>query len=177
MRKYKHAFFLNPYIESNATSSMMLFPPIGLEYVATSAKGLADKITLLDLRYENELSDTDKLLDFIKSNRVDIICVSISWDRQYEEICRLLCRMPKEIPLVVGGYKATEKTDELLKSCPAIDIVVRGEGEETIQDILNGLPLETIAGISYREGGRIIHNPNRPFPDVNALHAPDRSLR
>jgi len=33
--KYNHALFLNPYIESIASNNMMLFPPTGLEYVAT----------------------------------------------------------------------------------------------------------------------------------------------
>ena len=116
---------------------MMLFPPTGLEYVATSAKGLVNKITLLDLRHEKDLSDTEKLLAFI-SGQIDILCVSIGWDRQFDEICQMLNRVPDNIPLVVGGYKATEKVEELFKTCPAIDIIVRGEGEETIREILQG---------------------------------------
>ena len=156
---------------------MMLFPPIGLEYVAASAKGLVDKITLLDLRYEDELSaGPDKLLDFI-AGQTDVVCVGIGWDRQFEEICSLLNRMPPGKLLVVGGYKATEKTEELFKTCPAINIVVRGEGEETIQEILKGAPLKSILGISYRQNGNVIHNPNRPFPGLDSLAAPDRSLR
>lgn len=174
--KYKHALFLNPYIESNATNTMMLFPAVGLEYVATSAKGIVDKITLLDLRFERELCDTDKLLNFI-SKQIDIICVSIGWDRQFEEICQLLNRMPANIPLVVGGYKATEKVEELFKSCPTINIIVRGEGEETIQEILKGNDLKDILGISYRKNGQVMHNANRPFPDVDRVAVPDRSLR
>ena len=174
--KYKHALFLNPYIERSATNTMMLFPSIGVEYVATSVKGLVDKITLLDLRYEKDFSDTDKLLEFI-SNSIDIICVSIGWDRQFEEICHLLNRMPDNIPLVVGGYKATEKVDELFKVCPTIDIIVRGEGEETIREIFSGVALKDILGASYREGNRVLHNPNRPLPDINSLIAPDRTLR
>ncbi len=174
--KYNHALFLNPYIESSANSTMMLFPPTGLEYVAASAKGLVDKITLLDLRYERDLSDSDRLLDFI-TGHIDIICVSIGWDRQFEEICQLLNRMPARIPLVVGGYKATEKVEELFKRCPTIDIIVRGEGEETIKEILKGSSLKDISGISYRENGKIAHNPNRAFPDVDTLVPPDRSLR
>lgn len=154
----------------------MLFPPVGLEYVASSAKGLVEEITLLDLRYEKDLSDTDKLLEFI-SGRFDIICVAIGWDRQFEEICRLLNRMPHNIPLVVGGYKATEKVNELLKECPGVDIVVRGEGEETIQEILKGMPHKDILGISYRQNGSILHNRNRRLPDIDTLRAPDRSLR
>jgi len=155
---------------------MMLFPPTGLEYVAASAKSLVDKITLLDLKYERDLSDTEKLLAFI-SSQIDILCVSIGWDRQFDEICQMLNRVPDNIPLVVGGYKATEKVEELFKTCPTIDIIVRGEGEETIKEILKGNPPKDVQGISYRENGKIVHNPTRSPPDVDTLGAPDRSLR
>jgi len=174
--KYKHALFLNPYIENTATSVMGLFPPTGLEYVASSAKGFADKITLLDLRYETELCDSAKLIDFIQS-QIDIICVSVGWDRQFEKICELLNLMPDNMPLVVGGYKATVEVEELFRACPRIDIIVRGEGEETIKEILKGVPRENILGISYRNGQGIVHNANRSLPDVDIMGSPDRSLR
>ncbi len=174
--KYKHALFLNPYIENHATSVMKLFPPTGLEYVAASAKKYVEKITLLDLRYEKELSNPVNLFEFIRDS-VDIICVSIGWDRQFKEICGLLSCMPENIPLIVGGYKATEMTEELFKTCQPIKIIVRGEGEETIKEILKGTPLEKILGISYRKDGKIIHNPNRPLPPVDTIPPPDRTLR
>ncbi|MDP3789536.1 MAG: radical SAM protein [Candidatus Omnitrophota bacterium] len=155
---------------------MKLFPPTGIEYVATSAKGLADKITLLDLRYEKELSDTEKLLNFIRSE-IDIICVSVGWDRQLEEVKGLLRRMPAGIPLIVGGYKATEQVEELFRDCPNIDVIVRGEGEESMKEILERKPLDTILGVSYKENGKVIHNKHRPLPNVDTLSYPDRSLR
>ena len=155
---------------------MMLFPPTGLEYVATSAKGLVNKITLMDLRYEPDLSDTEKFIAYI-SKQIDILCVSIGWDRQFDEICLMLNRVPDNITLVVGGYTATEKVEELFKRCPTIDIIVRGEGEETIREILKDNPLKDILGISYRENDLIKDNPNRPFPNVDILDAPDRTLR
>lgn len=174
--KYKHALFLNPYIENTSTTAMSMFPPTGLEYIATSAKDLVDKLTLLDLRHEKELCDPAKLVDFIQKE-IDIICVTISWNRYFEEICQLLNLMPENISLVVGGYKATERVEEIFNNCPKVDIIVRGEGEETIKDIMKDLPLESILGISYRKDGKVIHNKNRPLPDVNAIEAPDRSLR
>ncbi|MBF0522258.1 MAG: B12-binding domain-containing radical SAM protein [Candidatus Omnitrophica bacterium] len=155
---------------------MMLFPPTGLEYVATSAKGLVDKITLLDLRYEKSLSDPKKLQDFIK-NQIDIVFVSVGWNRQLDEIFELLSGLPENIPLIVGGYTATEKVEEFFKTCSRIDIIVRGEGEKTVQDILSSMALKDILGISYRDGGNIFHNPNRPLLDVNEFAAPDRALR
>jgi radical SAM superfamily enzyme YgiQ (UPF0313 family) len=174
--KYNHALFLNPYIESTATSVMGLFPPTGLEYVATSAKDLVGKVTLLDLRYEKDFCNVNKLLDFIHKE-IDIICVSIGWDRQFKEICDLLNLMPDNIPLVIGGYKATEQVEKLFEICPKVDIIVRGEGEETIKEIVSGVSPENILGISYKVNGKIIHNGHRPLPNVNSIASPDRSLR
>ena len=175
--KYKHALFLNPYIENTATSIMGLFPPTGLEYVATSVKDLTDKLTLLDLRYEDDLQRVPALLDFIKEKKIDIICVAVGWDRQYKEICELLNKMPKDIPLIVGGYKATEEAAELFNICPTITAIVRGEGEDTIQEIFKGISFKDILGLSYRDNETIVHNANRPLGDVNKIAAPDRSLR
>ena len=176
--KYKHALFLNPYIahKSDTRSIMEIFPPTGLEYVAASAKDLVGKLTLIDLRYEETLSDINKLVDFIRKE-IDVICISIGWNRQLDEIYSLLNLIPDDIPLIVGGYTATEITEDLFKICPKIDIIVRGEGEETIREIFKGAPLENILGVSYRKNSEIIHNANRPLPDVNTVAAPDRSLR
>lgn len=174
--KYKHALFLNPYIVQSSSTAMSFFPPTGLEYVATSAKDLVGKLTLLDMRYEKDLCDIGKLMDFIKKD-IDLICVTITWNRHFDQICDLLNQMPDGIPIVVGGYKATEKVEEIFKRCPKVGIIVRGEGEETIRDIVKGMLLEDILGISYRKNGKIIHNKNRALPDVNAMQSPDRSLR
>lgn len=174
--KYKHVLFLNPYVGNSASTAMSMFPPTGLEYVATSAKWLVDKLTLLDSRYSKDLCDTDKLLDFIK-REIDLIGVSVTWNNDFEKVCSLLNLMPDNIPLIVGGYKATECVEEIFKNCPKVDIIVRGEGEETIKDILNCEPYENILGISYRKDGTIVHNKNRPLPDINTITPPDRSLR
>jgi magnesium-protoporphyrin IX monomethyl ester (oxidative) cyclase len=85
--------------------------------------------------------------------------------------------MPDEIPLIVGGHKATEEVEEIFENCPKVDIVIRGEGEESIKEVLNGVPLESILGVSFRKDGKVIHNANRPLPDVNKLASPDRSIR
>ncbi len=175
--KFKHALFLNPYVENTATSIMGLFPSTGLEYVATSVKGLVDKLTLLDLRYEKDLADPAKLIQFIKSEAIDVVCVNIGWDRQFKEICELLNKLPEDLTIIAGGYKATEQAEDLFTLCPSIDIIVRGEGEETIRDVFNGLPLQTLLGISYQSDGKVVHNANRPLPDVNKILSPDRSLR
>lgn len=172
---YKHALALYPYFR-DSTATMGVFPPTGLEYIATNMKDLVGKVTLLDLRYEKEYQDAKVLSDFIK-NEIDILCISITWDSQFNEICDLISALPDEVITVVGGHKATEEVEALLERCPNIDCIVRGEGEETIRELVNGVSYKDILGISYRENGIFIHNENRALPEVLDFAFPDRSLR
>ena len=173
--KYNHALALYPYFR-DSTSIVGLFPPTGIEYIATSMKDLVGKVTLLDLRHEKEFQDINNLRDFVKKE-IDLLCISIIWSYGFKEICELISKLPNEIPIVVGGYKATEEVEYLFEKCPNIDVIVRGEGEETIKELVKGVPYKDIPGISYRENGKIVHNKNRPLTDVNTIPFPDRSLR
>ncbi len=172
---YKHALALYPYFR-DSTATMGVFPPTGLEYIATNMKGLVGKVTFLDLRYEKEYRDIEVLSDFIR-REIDLLCISVTWDSGFNEICDLIRALPGEVTTVVGGYKATEEVEVLLARCPNIDLVVRGEGEETIREIVAGVPRADILGLSYRANGTVIHNANRPLADIFHAGYPDRSLR
>lgn len=173
--KFNHVLALNPYYK-DSTSAAGLFPPTGIEYIATSMKNLVGKITLMDLRHEKAYQDINNLNEFIRKE-IDLLCISITWNFNFKEICELMCKLPDDIPVVVGGYKATEEVEYLFNKCPTIDVIVRGEGDETIKDIVSGVPYKDILGISYRDNGKIVHNNNRPLVDVNTISFPDRSLR
>jgi magnesium-protoporphyrin IX monomethyl ester (oxidative) cyclase len=175
MHKYNHALALYPYFR-DSTSIVGLFPPTGIEYIATSMKDLVGKITLMDLRHEKEFQDINNLMDFVK-REIDILCVSIVWSYGFKEVCEIISKLPDDIPIVVGGYKATEEVEYLFEKCPNIDVIVRGEGEETIKELIKGVPYKDILGISYRKNGKIAHNKNRPLTDVNTIPFPDRNLR
>jgi len=175
MIKYKHALALNPYF-GDSTALMGVFPPTGLEYIAASMKDLVGKVTLLDLRFEKVYQDPKALGKFIR-NEIDLLCVSIRWESRFEEVCDFVSRLPPEVCTVVGGYKATEEVEYLFDRCPNIDMIVRGEGEEIIKQIVTGIPYKDIRGLSYRENGGVVHNQIHPLPDITHIPFPDRSLR
>ncbi len=175
MARYKHALALNPYF-GDSTAAMGLFPPTGLEYIAASMKNLVDKITLLDLRYEKAFQDPAALSRFIRAE-IDLVCISIRWDTKFKQICEFVAQLPDEVTTVVGGYKATQEVEFLFERCPNIDLIVRGEGEEIIQQIAQGVPYRDIKGLSYRENGKIVHNQIHELPDLDHIAFPDRSLR
>lgn len=83
-------------------------------------------------------------------------------------------------PVVMGGPHVTFLPDEALHHA---DYVVRGEGEEPIQELADvlegrdGCTLADIQGLSYRQGGTVSHNPARPFlQDLDRLPSPDFSI-
>lgn len=146
-------------------------PPIGLEYIAAALKCLVEKITLIDMRFEPNL---DK---FIKNNPVDLVCLSVCWDYQRDAAINIIAQIPSNIKVVVGGRYATTYVEELFAAAPSIDIIVRGDGEESIRDIASGLPLQGILGISYRKDNIIIHNKSRDLISLDDKIYPDRKLR
>ena len=172
---YKHALALNPYF-GDSTAAMGVFPPTGLEYIAASMKDLVGKVTLLDLRYERAYQDPEVLSRFIRSE-IDLLCISIRWNTKFKEICDFVAQLPDEVTTVVGGYKATQEVEFLFERCPNIDMIVRGEGEEIIQQIVTAVPYKDIRGLSYRENGKVIHNEIHALPDLAHIAFPDRSLR
>src|SRR5512144_782587 len=62
-------------------------------------------------------------------------------------------------PRFFGGVHPEAMPAETLCNS-AVDVVVRGDGEETFISILEGKPFETIRGISYRRGNTVVHTPS-----------------
>jgi len=86
-------------------------------------------------------------------------------------------KVDSNIKTVVGGQHFTALADDSLLSYPEIDYIVRGEGELTLLYLVNKLMYERsiadVAGISYRNHGEIIHNPqNRLIENLDDLPFP-----
>jgi len=172
---YRHALCLYPY-PKDQEPGLALFPPTGLEYIAAALKGHVGRISLIDLRHERDFRDPGRLAEFIRSG-VDLLCVSVYWKARYAQVCDFISRLPAGPRIIVGGRQASEEVEDVLQRCPNVSALVRGEGEQTVQEIADGKPWAEILGISYRCGGRIVHNPNRPLQPIDEIAPPDRRLR
>jgi hopanoid biosynthesis associated radical SAM protein HpnJ len=69
----------------------------------------------------------------------------------------------------VGAHVAVHP-GESLQASTAIDFVARTEFDFTIKEVAEGRPLGSVAGLSFREDGRVRHMPERPvLEDMDAL--------
>ena len=80
-----------------------------------------------------------------------------------------------EVPIAWGGYFPTLYPDSAVNA-PYVDYAVRGQGEDTLLDLLEGKPLSDIRGLTWKDQGAVIHNPERPFrpPDEYPLYPYER---
>ncbi len=82
--------------------------------------------------------------------------------------------------VIAGGDHVCQQPKEALQN--NIDIVVRGEGEfamvEIIKALLSGTSLENVGGISWMNNGQVVHNqPQKLFiSDLNCLPHPNFNL-
>jgi radical SAM superfamily enzyme YgiQ (UPF0313 family) len=76
------------------------------------------------------------------------------------------------LAVVWGGYFPTLHTETVLRS-DMVDAAVRGQGEQTMAEWLDALeggrPLSSIAGLSWKEGDSVHHNPDRPFASLDGF--------
>ena len=124
-------------------------------------------------------SSRKHLFDALERTGPDVILVTLSIYNLALYTRKLLAEIRESCPgamLVTGGIYATMHPEEILRDGYA-DVVVRGEGEHTCAELLDGIsngegPAD-VAGVSYRRDGSVVHNPDRPpVADLDSLPHP-----
>jgi anaerobic magnesium-protoporphyrin IX monomethyl ester cyclase len=149
---------------------MVLVPSLGLGFIGTYVKKHSNcevEIVepLLQGLKEAEVLDKVKKYDYI-----GLTCYTESRFEVFDFSYKAK-KLNPDCKLIVGGPHAKALDKAILEHCPYIDIVVRGEGEETTLDIINGKAFEEISGITWRnKRGEIVRNPDRPMVrDIDSL--------
>lgn len=104
-----------------------------------------------------------------------LLAVTVMPGPQLTQAVSVSKRVRKELPglpIVWGGYFPTQHADTVLKS-DYVDFVVRSQGETPLLDLLSvlrsGGSLAGVGNLSWKDGGRIVHNPLRPPRDRDEL--------
>ncbi len=146
--------------------------PLGLEYVAAYIENDVKQVHIVDLELDRR--NFQECLDFYHP---DIVGISLSATEHNETLNLAKLAKSKGVTTIVGGYHPTSVPD-LMLSYPQIDIVVRGEGEQTMHELVKCGSAEAVLGISYKKNGKIIHNDERPpLQDLDSIPFPARRLR
>jgi len=153
------------------------FEPLNLGYLAAylRSKGYND-IAIHIGAYE---SDRKIIADAAGADVVGMTATSPMMTHA-QRLAAGIKRTNPEAVVVLGGSHPSALPESTLTD-QNVDVVVRGEGEETLYELVgaigNGSGFESVDGISYRRGEQIRHNPDRDFAeDVDKFPYPARDL-
>jgi radical SAM superfamily enzyme YgiQ (UPF0313 family) len=107
---------------------------------------------------------------------VGITAVTMNYPAS-SNILKLCKRFDENVITVIGGPHVTFCAEQTLREAPWIDIVVRGQGEQTMLDIVSGKKPAEIEGLVFREGDGMVTTGDRPWiEDLDELPFPARHL-
>ncbi|MDQ3814984.1 MAG: magnesium-protoporphyrin IX monomethyl ester anaerobic oxidative cyclase [Armatimonadota bacterium] len=150
-------------------------PPLGLLAVGGPLIDAGHEVRLLDAEF-GPLSIAD-IVQHAQAYAPDAVLLghsgSTSAHPTVAAITRTLRRVLPQAWIVYGGVFPTYHWRDVLSNEPQIDVIVRGEGEETAPRVMHALEtngqLDAIPGIAFRKGGHPFATP--PAPVIRDLDA------
>lgn len=155
---------------------MYNLPPLGLINLATAVNAPQHHIVILDfvlairqktLKMGRRIYDD--CADRILEESPDLVGFSAQCTT-YPAILQISRRIKDKRPdikVIFGGHNASFLDRITLAQYPFVDAVVRGEGEVTFQELVaayeQGKDEQGIQGVSFRQGKKMIQNPDRPL--------------
>lgn len=176
--------FVHPNYRSGGAEIAGNWPPAWVAYLA----GPLRKAGFNDIHFIDAMThclDDEAIAQKLAALQPDVIGVTSITPSIYaaERILELAREHAPQALRVLGGIHATFMYKQVLSEAPWIDLIVRGEGEEILVNVLRARAAgdfarrrEQIRGIAYREGQEIVATPAAPtIKNLDAIE-PDWSL-
>jgi anaerobic magnesium-protoporphyrin IX monomethyl ester cyclase len=167
--------------ERERRKSIASWPPLGVLYLATVLQERGIEVSVLDQPAKG--FTIDETVNWVEKENPDILGFSTfaSSGRTAALISNKVKEKNPNITTVFGNYYATFNPERILRKYPSVDIIARGEGENTTLELVSCLRdkgrLKEVQGITFRNGKNIVSTPDQPLiRDLDSLPFPDREL-
>jgi hypothetical protein len=149
--------------------------PYGLLSLAAQALRAGHEVEVLNLSVF-PWAEIERLLRDRPAELYGLNCLTIN-RRGVMAVARLVRRLHPAAHIAVGGPHVTALPDQFLAACPAVDTIVRCEGEATFLELIErletGQSITGLAGAVVRQQGEFHAGPDRePIRDLDSLASP-----
>ncbi len=139
------------------------YPHTGIGYLSEFLTKNKIDNKIIDMRLGYTIKDALNLLKKYKPDFVGITLITAKRDKGYELINSVANECSKtKCKVVIGGPHVSMISSKVLEECRA-DFAVKGEGEETLLELLRGKNTKKIDGLIFRNQGKIIENKDRKW--------------
>lgn len=195
LRPIERVLFIYPPERALAGYFRANVPPLGAAYLAAALRGGAE-VAILDAKCEGydtvrpegafevyglPPGDIEARIREFRPDAVGVTCLaSFNWP-EVRAVAALAKAIDPDIVAIAGGTHPSFLAERCLREEPALDFIVRGEGESALARLVESskkgrLPGD-LSGLAYRDGGDIIVNGfPEPILDMDSLPFPARDL-
>ncbi len=144
-------------------------PPSALLILAAYIERELPEIEIEILDCQAERINWYGLEKYIESSKPSIVLTSGFTCNAYScvKTCEIAKKVDENIITIVGGIHFSFTPEESLVNFPEIDIIVRGEGELTLVNLIKTLnktvKIDQVQGVSFKNKKEIIHTKSRPL--------------
>ena len=185
-----NVLLINPLMQLTERENEILskWPPLGLAYIAALAERKEYRANILERRIiarstkhkGGHIQDIDDItIKRLDEFRPDIVGISATTPLIMDAFhtAKLVKSYNRKILVVLGGAHPTAEPVYSLQQVPEVDVVVRGEGELPMLEIMQAKRLDGISGVTYRSDSKIVTNKNcKVIEDLDSLPFPARHL-
>ena len=156
-------------------------PPLGITYVAAAFEAAGAEVKIFDYIVSNYTKENlQKQLESFRPDAVGATSVTMNFYGA-QQILHDVKNYDPEIITIMGGPHVSFTAADTLRQYPEIDLIVIGEGEDTIAELTPVLRQRSkwhnIRGIAYRDDDEIIITDKRGFiTDIDRIPRPARRL-
>jgi radical SAM superfamily enzyme YgiQ (UPF0313 family) len=158
---------VNPPYPSGAPES--IFIPLGIGYLAAVLENKGYAVDVIDCQVlKPAQKELEGELTRLQPDIVGVTSATLTYEPALE-IVRTAKRACPNCLTILGGPHPTVMDEETLSESPEVDIVVRGEGEQTMLELAhlasnsNMKNLDEVAGTTFRKNGQIFRTHDRSF--------------
>lgn len=169
---------IDPTLESSYAC-----PSLGLLYIAAVLEKADINVEVVEFRFMEDPWHNFKKLVSKKEYDVAGITALTYTIPDALKVAKLIKHVNPNTFIVLGGVHPTFMYNQILAEYPEVDVIVIGEGEYTMLELVKALDknknvdFKNIQGLAFRKGRKIVKTSPRPLiTDLDALPFPARHL-
>ena len=154
------------------------YPPLGLAYIGAALEKSGHVVKIIDIDADGITEE--ELIRIITHDGYSAVGLTATTPtfHRCEDVAKIV-KAHSRIPTIFGGIHPTTAPEKCIVS-PYVDIVVIGEGEITIIELIDALEnekdLSNVKGILFKRGDETIRTPTREYAEIDNIAFPARHL-
>ena len=169
----KRTLLLGPVSDLIPSTPVFEMYPVGFITLSSHLESKGFEVRIANIAARMLGSDGFDPEKFTKSLDADMFGIDLHWMPHVQgslELARMLKKHHPNTPVLLGGFSASYYHEELVRTHPEVDFVLRGDTTERPAELLltalaKGISLDKIPNLTWREGGKVRVNPLTHVPD------------